>query len=134
MRSQPSTLTIWDGLGMFICMVGLGFETIADLQLARFKAKSSRKGQILQSGLWAYSRHPNYFGECLVWWGFFFICLSTPSGVWTAISPVVVTIVLLKMTGVALTEKTMLSTRPRYREYIMRTRSFVPWFPKKENG
>jgi steroid 5-alpha reductase family enzyme len=130
---QPDFLTPWDWLGSFICLIGIGIETIADTQLALFKNNPANRGKILRHGLWAYSRHPNYFGECLVWWGFYLICLSNPSGLWTVLSPIIITLVLLKMTGVALTEKTMLSTRPEYRDYIKRTQSFIPWFPKKES-
>jgi steroid 5-alpha reductase family enzyme len=86
----------------------------------------------MDQGLWTYSRHPNYFGESLMWWGIFLIALATPAGWWTLVSPVIITIVLLKMTGVALMEKAIVHTRPGYREYIARTNAFFPWFPKKK--
>ena len=88
----------------------------------------------MDRGLWAYSRHPNYFGEFLVWWGIFFVAFATPGSWWTVFSPVIVTVVLLKMTGIPLTEKTITSTRPGYLEYVRRTNAFFPWFPKKEGG
>jgi steroid 5-alpha reductase family enzyme len=88
----------------------------------------------MDQGLWAYSRHPNYFGECLIWWGIFLIALATPSSLWTVISPIIITTVLLKMTGVSLMEKTIVHTRPKYREYIARTNTFFPWYPKKKVG
>ena len=112
-------------------MVGFFFESVGDWQLARFKADPNQKGNVMKTGLWAYSRHPNYFGESLIWWGIFLIALATPWGLWTIISPLVITAVLLKMTGVALMEKAIVNTRPGYREYIRTTRAFVPWFPKK---
>jgi steroid 5-alpha reductase family enzyme len=85
---------------------------------------------VFAGGLWAWSRHPNYFGECLVWWGIFFVTASTPFSFWTIISPVLITLVLLKMTGIPLTEETLLRKKPEYSDYIRRTRPFVPWFPK----
>jgi steroid 5-alpha reductase family enzyme len=132
MIGSPGHLTGWDVAGALICLAGFLFETVADLQLARFKSKPRNKGKVMQNGLWAYSRHPNYFGECLVWWGFFVICLANPAGIWTLFSPLIVTLVLVKLTGVALTEKTMLKSRPQYLDYMQRTPSFIPWFPKKE--
>jgi steroid 5-alpha reductase family enzyme len=85
----------------------------------------------MDRGLWAYSRHPNYFGEFLVWWGIFLVAFATPGSWWTVFSPVIVTVVLLKMTGIPLTEKTITSTRPGYLEYVRRTNAFFPWFPQK---
>jgi steroid 5-alpha reductase family enzyme len=85
----------------------------------------------MDKGLWAFSRHPNYFGESTMWWGIFLIALSTPWGFWTVISPIVITVVLLKMTGVSLMEKTIVHTKPGYRDYIAKTHAFVPWFPRK---
>jgi steroid 5-alpha reductase family enzyme len=86
----------------------------------------------MDRGLWAFSRHPNYFGEFLVWWGIFLITLSTPHSWWTIISPVIITAVLLKMTGIPLTEKALKEKRPEYSDYIQRTSAFVPWWPAKE--
>jgi steroid 5-alpha reductase family enzyme len=111
-------------------MIGFGFEAVADEQLYRFKSNPENAGKVFSGGLWAWSRHPNYFGECLVWWGFFFVTASTPFSFWTIISPVLITLVLLKMTGIPLTEETLLRKKPEYSDYIRRTRPFVPWFPK----
>ena len=86
----------------------------------------------MDRGLWRYSRHPNYFGECLIWWGLFLIAFSVPGGVWTVISPIIITLVLLKMTGVPLTERTTMERRPGYRDYMRRTSTFIPWFPREE--
>jgi steroid 5-alpha reductase family enzyme len=124
---------IWlDILGVFIWVLGFFFEAVGDWQLASFKADPSNKGLVMDRGLWAYSRHPNYFGEFLIWWGFFVITLSTPNNWWTVISPLIITAVLLKMTGIPLTEETIVKTRPGYRDYVQRTSAFVPWFPRKE--
>ena len=127
----PAHLTVLDFLGFIIWLIGFVFESVGDWQLARFKADKTNKGKVMDRGLWAYSRHPNYFGECLIWLGIFLVAFSTPNSWWTAVSPLVVFAVLLKMTGIPLTEKTIVTTRPGYREYIKRTSAFFPWFPKK---
>jgi steroid 5-alpha reductase family enzyme len=132
--ATPAHLSGLDFLGFVIWMIGFVFESVSDWQLARFKADPTNAGKVMDRGLWAYSRHPNYFGECLIWWGIFLIVLSTPNSWWTVVSPLVISAVLLKMTGIPLTEKTIVNTRPGYREYIMRTPSFFPWFPKKEKS
>jgi steroid 5-alpha reductase family enzyme len=131
--AQPAHLTWLDFLGVIIWLIGFGFESVSDWQLARFKADAANRGKVMDRGLWAYSRHPNYFGESVVWWGIFLIALSTPNSGWTVISPLVITAVLLKMTGIPLMEKTIVDTRPGYRDYSRRTPAFIPWFPKKDN-
>jgi steroid 5-alpha reductase family enzyme len=132
MSVAPARFTAWDAAGGIVWAVGFFFETAADMQLARFKADPQNKGRVMDRGLWRYSRHPNYFGECLIWWGLFLVALSVPGSLWTVISPVIITLVLLKMTGVALTERTIVDTRPAYRDYQRRTSTFIPWFPKKD--
>jgi steroid 5-alpha reductase family enzyme len=132
MAPQPAHLTVWDGLGVAVWLTGFVFESIADRQLQRFKADPRNKGQVMDRGLWRYSRHPNYFGECLIWWGLFLVAFSVPGGVLTVISPIIITLVLLKMTGVPLTERTTMESRPGYRDYMRRTSTFIPWFPKKD--
>ncbi|MCG6911762.1 MAG: DUF1295 domain-containing protein [Deltaproteobacteria bacterium] len=131
LSAVPDRFTAWDVLGLLVWIVGFIFEAVADQQLYRFKADPGNKGKVMDQGLWAYSRHPNYFGESLMWWGIFLIALSTPAGWWTVVSPLVITTVLLKMTGVTLMEKTIVHTKPGYNDYIARTNAFVPWFPKK---
>jgi steroid 5-alpha reductase family enzyme len=133
MAAKPDTLTWLDALGIFVWATGFMFESAGDWQLARFKSDPANKGRVMNRGLWAYTRHPNYFGEFLVWWGFFLITLSTPNSWWTIISPIIVTAVLLKMTGIPLTEKGLIERRPGYSEYIKRTSAFVPWLPAKED-
>ncbi|MGD9113177.1 MAG: DUF1295 domain-containing protein, partial [Desulfobacterales bacterium] len=132
LSTTPDHFVWLDALGVFIWVVGFLFEAVGDWQLARFKADPANKGRVMDQGLWAYTRHPNYFGEFLIWWGFFLITLSTPNSWWTIISPLIVAAVLLKMTGIPLTENTIAKTRPGYDDYIKRTSSFVPWFPRKE--
>ena len=127
----PDHLTWLDFIGIAIWSVGFIIETAADLQLARFIADPSNKGKIMNQKLWRYSRHPNYFGETLTWWGLFVIVLSTPWGLWTIISPIVITYTLLRLTGVTLMEQTEFSENPEYQAYIRETSAFIPWPPKK---
>lgn len=128
----PAKFAFQDYLGVGIWMIGFMLESVSDWQLASFRAQPSNKGRVMDKGLWAYSRHPNYFGECLIWWGIFMIALATPSSGWTILSPVIITFVLLKMTGIPMMEKNIVHTRPGYSDYVARTNSFFPWFPKKK--
>ena len=128
----PAMITWLDLCGFSLWMVGFVFEAVGDWQLAAFKSNPANKGNVMDRGLWAYTRHPNYFGECLMWWGIFVIAFSTPNSWWTVLSPLIITAVLLKMTGIPLTEKTIVAHRPGYKEYIQRTPAFIPWFPKKK--
>jgi steroid 5-alpha reductase family enzyme len=127
----PAHFTWWDGCGFGVWAFGWLFETIGDWQLLQFKKQPANAGKIMDQGLWAYTRHPNYFGEMVAWWGLFIIALATPGGFWFIFSPLLLTGLLLKVSGVALLDKTMLTTRPQYREYMARTSAFFPWFPKK---
>jgi steroid 5-alpha reductase family enzyme len=128
----PAMITWLDLCGLSLWMVGFIFEAVGDWQLAAFKSNPANKGKVMDRGLWAYTRHPNYFGECLMWWGIFVMAFSTPNSWWTVLSPLIITAVLLKMTGIPLTEKTIVAHRPGYKEYIQRTPAFIPWFPKKK--
>lgn len=127
---EPSRFTLLDILGALIWTVGFVFESVADWQLARFKADPANQGRVMDKGLWAWSRHPNYFGEFLIWWGFFVVALAVPGGWWTVISPIIVSLVLMKMTGVPLTEAALKKRRPGYADYIKRTSAFFPRPPK----
>lgn len=129
---EPRSLSWLDGLGILIWFAGFLFETVADWQLESFKSDPSSKGKVMDRGLWAYTRHPNYFGECLVWWGIFLVAASNPLNVWTIMGPLTITILLLKVSGITLLESSMVETRPGYREYMDKTSAFLPWLPKKE--
>jgi steroid 5-alpha reductase family enzyme len=129
--SQPSHIVWTDIVGMLIWTVGFFFEAVGDSQLSRFKADPANKGKVMDHGLWAYTRHPNYFGESLIWWGMFVIALTDMRNVWVVVSPVLITFLLLKVSGVTLLEKTIVETRPEYRAYIERVNAFLPWFPKR---
>lgn len=110
-------------------IVGFVFEAGGDYQLARFKRDPANKGRVLNSGLWRYTRHPNYFGDFCIWWAFFLFALSA-GGWWTVLSPVLMSLLLLKVSGVALLEKTITERRPEYAEYVRRTNAFFPGAPK----
>ena len=127
---EPARLTWLDFLGATFWLIGFGFEAIGDLQLTMFRINPANKGKVMDRGLWAYTRHPNYFGDALLWWGFFLIALATPRGWLTVIGPVLMTTLLMKVSGVALLEKTLVKTRPEYRDYVRRTSAFFP-LPQK---
>ena len=129
----PARLVVLDFMGVIIWAVGFIFEAVSDWQLYRFKADPENKGKVMNKGLWAYTRHPNYFGESLVWWGLFIITWATPGSTWVVISPLLITFLLLKVSGVTLLEKTIVDSRPEYREYIETTSSFIPRLPRKRN-
>jgi steroid 5-alpha reductase family enzyme len=127
----PAYLTLLDVLGFLIGTIGIIIESFADLQLKQFLSDPANKGKIMNQKLWKYSRHPNYFGETMIWWGIFVIVLATPWGFWTIVSPLLITYTLLKLTGVTLMEETQFGDNPAYRQYIRETSAFIPWFPKK---
>ena len=127
----PARITVLDVAGLIIWSAGFVIESMADWQLKQFLADPANNGRIMNRKLWKYSRHPNYFGETLIWWGLFLIVLSTPWGFWTIISPVLITYTLLKLTGVTLMEETQFADNPEYQQYIRQTRSFIPWSQKK---
>lgn len=119
-----------DGLGAAIWAVGVFFEAVGDWQLARFKADPRNEGEVMDQGLWRYTRHPNYFGDFCVWWGLYCVAASSPHGWATVGSPLLMTVLLLKVSGVAMLEKDIADRRPGYRAYIERTSAFFPWPPK----
>ena len=116
-------------LGYAVFLFGFFFEAIADGQLARFKSREDTGSSVLDSGLWRLSRHPNYFGEAVVWWGMGLVALD--SGAWWALlGPTLITFMLLKVSGVTMTEEDIADRRPEYRDYIRRTNAFVPGRPQ----
>lgn len=124
----PGPAGLLAGLGIGVFALGLFFETVADLQLRSFKQNPENAGKVMDRGLWRYSRHPNYFGDCCVWWGFYLIALDA-GGWWTAVGPALMTFLLLRVSGVALLERGM-KRRPDYAAYIERTSSFFPSPPR----
>lgn len=130
----PERLGIFDFIGTLVWTIGFVFESLGDWQLARFKSNPDNRRKVMDRGLWRYSRHPNYFGESLIWWGLFIIVMSNPQNWWTVLSPATITLVLLKMTGVPLTETLILEKRPGYMDYIKHTSVFLPWVPKRPDN
>lgn len=118
-----------DTLGVAVVVFGIVFEAVGDAQLASFKARPENRGQVMNRGLWRYTRHPNYFGEFCVWWGFYLMALSA-GGWWALLSPLLMSVLLMKVSGVALLEKDIGERRPAYRDYIARTNAFFPGTPR----
>jgi steroid 5-alpha reductase family enzyme len=129
LSAEPGALGPCDALGAGLWLVGMGFESAGDWQLARFRADPANAGRVLDSGLWRYTRHPNYFGDCVVWWGLFALALAVPGGIYTVVSPVVMTILLRRVSGVSLLERSLAKRKPGYAAYMARTRAFVPGPP-----
>eukprot|EP00923_Selenidium_pygospionis_P026925 GHVN01048295.1.p1 GENE.GHVN01048295.1~~GHVN01048295.1.p1 ORF type:complete len:159 (-),score=27.13 GHVN01048295.1:147-623(-) len=117
-----------DVIALTLFSVGFLFEAIGDFQLALFKRNPLNEGKIMTTGLWHYTRHPNYFGDFLVWWGLYAFSASTHRGWWSVFSPIVMAILLLRISGVSLTEKNMRG-RQGYNDYAARTSPFIPWKP-----
>jgi len=128
--THPAALTAVDGLGVMVFAVGFGFEVVGDYQLARFKAEPSNRGRVLDRGLWRYTRHPNYFGDALLWWGVYAIAAATPRGWLTVLSPALMSFLLIRVSGVTLLEEGLKASKPGYHAYISRTPAFFPWFPR----
>jgi steroid 5-alpha reductase family enzyme len=126
----PEDLGVWDGIGLLLYVIGLGFEVVADWQLARFRARETDPGALLISGVWRYSRHPNYFGEALLWWGIGLVACSAGGVWWCLIGPGVLSFLLLRVSGVPMLEATLSEEKPGYADYVRRTNAFVPWFPR----
>ncbi len=119
-----------DYVGALIVLIGVGTESIADWQLSRFQARGDSAGHVMDEGLWRYTRHPNYFGEFIAWWGFYLISLAAGSFWWSILSPLLMSVLLLRVSGVTLLEKDISSRRPGYADYVQRTNAFFPGLPR----
>lgn len=128
--ASSGDLNLLDYFGIIVWLIGFTFEAGGDFQLARFKRDFANKGKVLNTGFWKYTRHPNYFGDAAVWWAYAIFSIAAGS-YWQIIGAIVMTLLIIKISGVALLEKTLNNTKPQYREYIQKTSSFFPWFPKK---
>jgi steroid 5-alpha reductase family enzyme len=120
-----------DAGAVVLFAVGLTFESVGDWQLARFKADPAQRGRVMDRGLWRYTRHPNYFGDCVAWWGLWLLAASTPYGLPTVFAPALMSFLLLRVSGVPMLERGLEKTRPGYRDYVERTSGFFPWFPRR---
>jgi steroid 5-alpha reductase family enzyme len=131
LMAAPSPLGPLDYAGGAIAVAGLIVETIADMQLTRFVRDPANQGHVMDKGTWSWSRHPNYFGDTTVWWGLFLVSVAGSGAWWTAISPALMTFILLRVSGVTLLERNIANRRPGYAEYVRRTSAFVPLPPKR---
>ena len=125
----PLGMLAWAGAALAV--LGIAFETIGDAQLVRFRRDPANAGQVMQSGLWRYTRHPNYFGDACTWWGLYLIAAETPTGLWALPGPLLLTWTLMKWSGAPTVEGRMHKTRPGYADYVRRTSGFVPWVPRR---
>jgi steroid 5-alpha reductase family enzyme len=128
---------ILTGCGCALWLVGMFFEVVGDWQLARFKSNADNQGKVMDSGLWKYTRHPNYFGEFVLWWGHWMVCLGLTDPTktwWTILSPALISFLLFKVSGVTLLERAMKKRSPEYESYIQRTSTFFPRRPRPNSS
>lgn len=130
---QPSSLTVFDFIALFLWIIGFSFEAGGDWQLTQFIKHPENKDKILDSGFWRYTRHPNYFGDAAQWWAYTLLAI-TAGGLWTILSPIIMTVLLRNVSGVALLERSMVERKPAYKEYMQTTNAFIPWFPRKKKS
>lgn len=131
LSGMPGHLNAADYIGAAIWLVGFGFESIGDFQLARFKADPANAGKVMNRGLWRYTRHPNYFGDSVLWWGLFVVSLARWENALVIFSPIAMTVLLTRVSGVPLLEASLTRRREGYAEYIASTSSFIPMPPKR---
>lgn len=129
-EAEPAALGWLAALGAVTAIIGIAFETIGDWQLKQFRDNPATAGTVLNTGLWRYTRHPNYFGDACTWWGIWLIAAETAAGFWSFIGPVLLTWTLMKWSGVPLLEYSLKKNRPGYEDYIRKTSHFFPWPPK----
>lgn len=129
-RSDDKTFGLLDVAGAVVWLFGFVFEAVGDSQLAKFIGDPANKGKLMRSGLWRYSRHPNYFGEVVQWWGIWLIALSVPNGWISVVGPLTITFLILKVSGIPMLERKM-EEHPEFAEYKLETSAFFPLPPRK---
>jgi len=129
-ETQNDYLNLFDYLAILFWVIGFIFESAGDYQLSKFKMNPNNKGKVLNTGLWKYTRHPNYFGDTMVWWAYAIFSIVSQN-YWSFIGSIIMTLLIVKVSGVALLEKSLKDKKLEYLEYIRKTNSFFPWFPKK---
>jgi steroid 5-alpha reductase family enzyme len=120
-----------DVVALAVWFIGFSFETIGDLQLTRFRMDSANRGGVLRTGLWGWTRHPNYFGEALIWWGFYLLAVGVPAGWVTIYAPALMTFLLVRVSGIGLLERTLAESKPGYRAYMKEVSPFLPLPPRR---
>jgi len=130
--TSSNELQLLDALAIVLWLTGFVFEAGGDYQLSKFKRNPQNKGRVLDTGLWRYTRHPNYFGDFCIWWSFYLFAVAA-GGWWTIASPLLMSLLLLKVSGVVMLEKTITGRRPAYAEYIRRTNAFFPGPQRSRN-
>ena len=131
-KGGPLSVTGWDIAALVLWVIGFLFEAVADWQLLMHRRDHRNRGRIMDRGLWRYSRHPNYFGETVLWCGYALVAFSVPGGWMTVAGPVLMIWLILRVSGVTMLERFMKSSRPGYAAYAQRTPAFFPWFPKDD--
>lgn len=132
LKTNSNGLNFFDYLGLTIWCVGFFFESVGDYQLAMFKRNPENKGKLLTKGLWRFTRHPNYFGDAAVWWGFGFLAIASEA-YFFSIGALLMTYLIIKISGVTMLERSLSEAKPGYEKYIKSTSVFFPWFPKQKN-
>ena len=125
-----ASLSLINWIGLVVWCIGFFFEVVGDFQLDRFVRNKDNAGKIMTMGLWQYTRHPNYFGEATMWWGIFLLVLGLPFAIVAILSPLLITFLLLKVSGIPMLEARW-AGRPDWEEYKKKTSAFFPWMPKK---
>lgn len=128
--SQADSWQLWRYLGVLLWLTGLFFEAVGDYQLARFKSNPANRGRVMNRGLWRYTRHPNYFGDFLVWWGLYVVAAESGSWWWTIIGPLLMSFLLIRVSGVRLLESSLRARVAGYEEYVRDTSAFFPRLPR----
>jgi steroid 5-alpha reductase family enzyme len=128
--AAPAAIGWLGWIGAAIALIGIGFEAIGDAQLKAFREDPAMKGKVLETGLWRYTRHPNYFGDACAWWGILLVAAETATGLWSLPGPIIITWLLTRLSGVPMLEHRLKKTRPGYEDYVRRTSSFFPLPPK----
>ena len=131
--TEANELNVLDYLAVVVWLIGFLFESIGDYQLSKFKSNPDNKGKVLDTGLWRFTRHPNYFGDAAVWWSFALFSMAS-GAYWHIIGSLIMTYLIIKISGVSLLEKSLSDTKPKYRDYVSKTSPFFPWFPKKRKA
>ncbi len=129
---QPTAIGPVEIVGVIVYTVGIYFESTGDFQLSQFRADPANAGQVMDQGLWRYTRHPNYFGDFCVWWGIWIVAAATGVGIYAVVGPMVMTFLLLRVSGVAMLERSIGNRRPGYEEYTRSTNAFFPGPPRRD--